>query len=256
MNIPALKRITQALYTEYELHSKYRIESTLAASSGRAISKGPFTGLRYPDVSPKGYMILASKFLGTFEMELQSAVESACARGYQTVLNVGSADGYYTVGFAMRMPQARVIAWEMDDWWRDITRKVADLNGVSSRVELRGICTVENVRSLQLSGRTLLFSDCEGFEDELLRPENLSGLGAYDIIVECHDLFVPGVTNAIIERFSATHNVERIEARPRLLGDIDPAQLRSLPGRSIDILRSFEEPRLYQMSWLVLTHRG
>jgi hypothetical protein len=256
MDIGPIRRVFRAIYTEFELHSKHRIETVLADASKRALTKGPFRGLVYPDVRPHGYMILAAKYLGTFELELHDAVERACQRSYDTVLNVGSADGYYTVGFAMRLPSSRVIAWEMDPWWRNVTLSVATLNGVSDRVDLRGECTVAEMRSIATSGRTLVFSDCEGFEMELLTPENLAGLGTYDIIVECHDLFVPGVTTALRDRFGRTHDIEQIEARPRLLNDIDPAVLPTLPGRKIDINRSFEEPRLYQMNWLIITARA
>lgn len=256
MAISPVRRIFKAFYTEYELHFKYRVEQALMDASKDTLTKGPFAGLRYPRVTPRGHMILASKFLGTFERELHQAVERACATPYTTVLNVGSADGYYTVGFAMKVPSAKVIAWEMDDWWRDITRKVATLNGVANRIELRGICTVDEIRSLSLSGRTLLFSDCEGFEMELLTPENLAGLGSVDIIVECHDLFVPNVTSTLIDRFAATHHIEVLHAEPRLLDDIDQSLIPTLPVRPFELNRSFEEPRLYRQSWLVMTARG
>lgn len=256
MNISPLRRVFKAFYTEYELHYKHRVESVLMKSSNGALTKGPFTGLRYPAVTPHGYMILVSKYLGTFERELHHAVEWASQQAYTTVLNIGSADGYYTVGFAMRIPGARVIAWEMEDWWRDVTRQVATLNGVTDRVELRGTCTVDEMRGIQVGGRTLVFSDCEGFEMDVLKPEHLAGLGTYDIIVECHDLFVPNVTSTLIERFSPTHDVEIIYAEPRLLDDIDQSLIPSLPIRSLELNRSFEEPRLYKMNWLVLRAKG
>lgn len=256
MRISPVRRLLQAVYTEFELFAKYRIEDTLARRTDRALSIGPFRGLRYPDVRPHGYMILAGKYFGTFEMELHEHIEAACNRGYTDVLNIGSADGYYTVGFAMRIPGAKVVAWEMESWWRNVTRRVAELNGVLPRIELRGLCTPDELRSIRSSGRTLVFSDCEGAEFDLLTHENLSGLGVYDIIVECHDLFVPNVTRTLIERFERTHEITRVEAVGRLLDDIDQNVIPILPGRKIDLIRSFEEPRLYQMCWLVIIARG
>jgi len=256
MSIGPVRRAFQAIYTEYELHAKHRVETAVSSASQGVLQKGPFAGLRYPDVQPRGYMILASKYLGTFELELHNAVEQACKRQYGTILNVGSADGYYTVGFAMRVPGAKVIAWEMDPWWKDITRQVAELNKVRDRIELRDLCTVDEMRSVQATGRTLVFSDCEGFEMELLKPENLAHLGTYDIIVECHDLFAPNVTTTLIQRFSVTHDIEKIDARPRLLDDIDQDLVKRIPVRAIDLNRAFEEPRLYRQSWLVMTARG
>ena len=56
--------------------------------------------------------------------------------------------------------------------------------------------------------------------------------------------------------FSQYENIEKIDARPRLLDDIDQDLVKRLSVRPIDLNRAFEEPRLYRQSWLVMTARG
>ena len=52
--------------------------------------------------------------VGSFELELHPAVERIVAERPATVVNVGSAEGYYAVGLAMRLAGARVVGFELD----------------------------------------------------------------------------------------------------------------------------------------------
>ncbi len=249
------KRAAWALYKEYELHNATKVEQALRKKLGHALTTGPFKGLRYPNTAHMGYLGLAPKYLGTFEHELFEVLETVKKLNYRTVLNIGSADGYYSVGFAKVMPNAKVIAWEMLPEMRSVTKAVAELNDVSDRLELRNVCTVDELTSLKLDARTLIFSDCEGTEDDLLKPELLKGLKEFDIIVECHEMFREGVTQRLIDRFSATHDIRRIEATERTLDDVNGDFVDSVPLSKHEVLRSFEEPRLYHMHWLFISQR-
>ena len=51
--------------------------------------------------------------LGTYEKELNSVIEEACAAHPSLIVDVGAAEGYYACGMALRNPQARVVAFEM-----------------------------------------------------------------------------------------------------------------------------------------------
>src|SRR6516164_11669035 len=62
------------------------------------ILTGPFSGMAYLNTSDFGP--IAPKWLGSYEMEIQDLVGELCGSGYPTIVNVGSAEGYYAVGFA------------------------------------------------------------------------------------------------------------------------------------------------------------
>ncbi len=83
------------------------------------------------------------------------------ARGYETVVNVGCAEGYYAVGLARRMPTAHVHAFELVDETRRTCELTARLNGVEGRVSVSGAAGAGDVAPA-LRGRRLVICDCEG----------------------------------------------------------------------------------------------
>ena len=70
------------------------------------ILSGPFKGMRYGDFSYNSALI--PKLLGTYEADLHGWVGEAVAAGYDAVINIGCAEGYYAVGFAYADPRVEV----------------------------------------------------------------------------------------------------------------------------------------------------
>ena len=66
-------------------------------------------------------------------------MEGFVALGHSTVLNIGCAEGYYAVGLARRMPQARVLAFDINRTAQDTCRALAAKNGVADRVQVSGL---------------------------------------------------------------------------------------------------------------------
>lgn len=179
------------------------------ALSQRRILAGPFQGMQYGSTKAL-CSALYPKLLGTYEHELASAINAALDRNHSLIVDVGAADGYYAVGFAFRQPTTRVIAYDQDPRARAELAKLADLNGVADRIEIRGRCEPAELASIkEKSG--LMIVDCEGFEEHALSREVIAALAGWDFIIETHDGFVPGITRQLIERFKPTHHVEIIE---------------------------------------------
>ena len=76
----------------------------------------PFTGMRYLDAVVHG--CITARWVGSMEAELHEAIEEAIVRAPRFVANLGSAEVYYAVGFARRLPEARLSAFEIDPWAR------------------------------------------------------------------------------------------------------------------------------------------
>jgi hypothetical protein len=223
------------------LRDQHEVEETVAthpplrdALAQRRILAGPFEGMNYGSTKAL-CSALYPKLLGTYEHELAEVFEAALARKHPRVVDVGAADGYYAVGFAFRQPGTRVIAYDQDPRARAELAKLAELNGVAGRIEIRGRCEpAELARLGEPSG--LMIVDCEGFEDIALSPGNIAALADWEFIIETHDGFAPGVTKRLIERFEATHRVEVIEA----VHDFDKVDqvsvplLEGLPRRAAD----------------------
>jgi hypothetical protein len=99
--------------------------------------------------------------------------------------------------------------------------------------------------------------DCEGFEGELLRPDAVSWFSTASLLVELHDAFVPGTTEAIRARFEATHDVHLIQERPRDPVRYPALHYLSVPERqdALDEYRRDRQGRPLDMQWMVLTPR-
>jgi hypothetical protein len=228
------------------------INKALIAAHGRSVMSGPFAGMALPADACWGDGDMAPKLLGIYEAELHAAIAKAVARDPKTVVNIGSAEGYYAVGMARLLPQARVLAFETDERGRDICRRAAAANQVDDRVAVAGTCDTELLsRVMSHDERPLLIVDGEGAELALLDPAQVPGLSRCDMIVECHDFIDPRITPALRQRFEPSHEIENV-----LEGARDPnmfARLRS--WASIDRWLAVNENRPVTMNWLVCWSR-
>lgn len=256
MDFSPFKKVFRALAKQDELHNSMQIERFVRSHFGAALTTGPFAGLTYPEINHSGEQILVCKYLGTFERELFPVIGKILHKRYDVIHNIGSADGYYSVGFARHGVAERIVAWEMLPSMQKTTSSVAQANNVAGKIEIRGICEPSVFAKEVSNGPVLILADCEGAEDDLLTPEVLRGFASVDILVECHDLFNPGVTQRIIDRFKGTHDIEQVWTELRTLDQIPERLLKELPFSPILISRAIEEPRLYRQSWLWITPRA
>ncbi len=198
------------------IHIRQHEMTNLVYESSRGVVQGgPFRGMRLLRKSSWGAGELSPKLLGCYEAELIPQVIEAIAKNFPQIINVGCAEGYYAIGFARRMPRSKVIAYDVSPAAQAVCQATAEANGVADRVEIRGACTHTTLTE-DLAGNlpTFMLMDCEGAEMLLLDPQN-APFEHCDILVECHDLFNPQITPTLIERFSSTHSIERIEEGPR-----------------------------------------
>jgi hypothetical protein len=206
-------------------------------------------------LSPLSNRHLLGYFLGTHELELHGTISRIIDYGYATIVNIGAADGYYAVGFALKSESTRVEAFETISELHTVLQQSAQLNGVADRIMLHGACDASGLRvSLRRSSvPVLVLMDIEGGEVELLNPHVVPELREADILVETHDAFVPRVTDTLIERFRTTHDIERYSSRPRVLGDFPSGFLRPFrwlcPRLAADLM---DERRSTIQHWLFL----
>jgi len=185
---------------------------TVAATRFR-VAAGPFRGLDMKPVGEPGLMTIR-ELLGVYEEELHPWIETLVSHGYRDVIDIGAARGYYAVGLAIRMPEARIVAFEEQKAQADVLAQVAGRNGVSSRLEVRGHCDHQSLAAA-LEGRkgTLIVSDCEGGEFELLDQSELPALASCDILVEVHGHLGAGLAPELEHRFQRSHWLFRMMPR-------------------------------------------
>lgn len=177
-------------------------------------------------------------------------IERLIKIGFDSILNIGCADGYYAIGIAKRIPGARIFAHDINEKAQASCRAFAEINNVSDRVEIGGLFKGVDYDRFSDS-KTWLLMDIEGDERELLDPCSYPILRKMTILVECHDCFVPGLANEIASRFAHSHSVVRVDhslAAPKL-----PVWLQGLGH--LDQLLATWEWRIGPTPWLVMEPR-
>ena len=192
-----------------------RIHREMIARHGQRVLQGPFSGMTYAS-SNVGSAYLP-KLVGSYETELHECIDAIIATDYRRIIDVGCAEGYYAVGLAWRMPTVSIYAYDTNCLARKLCREMARVNHVADQVVIGVKCDPQELQR-QLTERSLVFCDCEGYELELLRPDLAPRLRSADVLVELHEHIRPGLTAAILDRFRATHDVQIISLAERRPG--------------------------------------
>lgn len=170
------------------------------------VRHGTFKGMkRTPNIS---HGAILAELLGSYEEPIQKWITKVINKRYKIILDIGCADGYYAIGFALKSPETQVYAYDIDELSRNNTLENKHLNNVDN-VEIFAECTHGelNRKSQQ---NTLVFCDIEGFEDILLDLNKVPNLKYVDLLIESHDCFVSNMTEKLISRFCKTHTVNII----------------------------------------------
>jgi hypothetical protein len=178
------------------------------------IQNGPFKGMKY--INRSSGSSLLPKILGSYEEPIQDwvseVIESVYVKKYLNILDIGCAEGYYAAGFAMKLPDSKIWAYDIDEVARNNANELAALNGLHN-IEIKAECTHEELNS-KCQPDTLVFCDIEGYEKHLLDPLKVPNLRFVDLIIESHDCFVPNITDILIERFYMTHTMRIVVDYP------------------------------------------
>ncbi len=208
---------------------------------------GPFAGMRYFDGTFFG--LVTARWLGCYEEALQPVVREVINGNYGTIIDVGSAEGYYAIGFARALPGCQVYSFDTDPVSRSQQKRLIELNGVKN-LKLGSFCD-HAFLSTPLKGPVFLLMDIEGWEWKLMDPVACPALAKMDMLTEVHDGF--GLTyqemvDGLTERFSATHEIIDIKDTPR---DV-PSYAERVKGRlsEEELAEAANEYRPWQNSWL------
>ena len=209
------------------------------------VRAGPFKGMNYIVKSAEGALL--PRLQGVYERELHPDLIRFAGEDLEAVVDIGCAEGYYAVGLAMLMPTVTVYAHDIDEVAQRRCGLLAAENGVADRVTVGGVFKGDDFERF-VDRRTLIFIDAEGIENELLDPSLYPALKSLSVIVETHPMARKGVTERLIDRFSPTHDVVRID--PSITSaEVDPR----LSGAShLDMTLAVWEWRAGPTPWLVM----
>jgi hypothetical protein len=195
-------------------------------TNGDAVLHGPFAGMHYPAASILSRHSVP-RLLGSYESELHAVIQAALGYQYERIVDIGSAEGYYAAGFAVK-GRSPVVAFEADPRELELCREMARVNNVQDRLTARGLCNPEALQALAAGKRCFVLSDCEGYESELFDDATVDALRRSEVLIETHgDSY-----QLLLARFSKTHLVESFTATDRAASEY--AELACL-GRDADL---------------------
>jgi len=192
------------------LLSKWRsvlITNTFIENEGLKVFQGPFKGMDFLRESSEGCHV--AKLLGTYEQPLHDYLERIISFEYKLIINVGSAEGYYSVGLAMRSKQSKILSFDINKGAQKACRDLAIKNEVQDLIQIESEfhpSILENYKHT----KSLIICDIEGDEKKLLDITNYPQLREIDLLVESHECLVPGITDELINRFAPSHEISLI----------------------------------------------
>lgn len=227
----------------------------LWSRAGHRIWSGPFAGTKYR----VGAVCSASvpKLLGTYERELQPEIEKLASARWSAVIDIGAAEGYYAVGFARRLRDVPVLAYEMDPYGRALLTANAEENGVVESIELRGECTASAFAAVlnAAPGPVLVIMDVEGAEAELIEAASSADLAKATLVIEVHDFKSDGplISSRLRNALAPSHEIQVVSTAARLPQDF-PSAFWFVPQRNR--MHAMAEYRPGAMEWMICRPRA
>jgi hypothetical protein len=193
------------------------------------------------------------KLLGSYESELHPFIEEMLGNAYTSIVDIGCAEGYYAVGFGLRLTKADIYAFDVDFRARRLCAQLSELNGLNGRMHIGDFCDAATFNEIPLGRRALIMSDCEGYESTLFKPEIAALLSKHDLIIETHDFIDLNISLELRGAFQETHRIRSIKSTD----DIEKAHTylcERLEKYDLQTRRlAFGERRPAIMEWLVMT---
>ncbi len=226
------------------------IYNTIVESEGPKVFQGPFEGMNFfsnpLDISEG---CLVPKIIGSYESELHSTIEDLKLNKPDAIVNIGSAEGYYSVGLKLLLGDVDVFAYDIDPKAKEKTLELSKLNNVD-------ISCRKEFFSSELEGLEkkdiLILCDIEGDELKLFSEDEIIKYKDCRIIIETHLTKFGHSKDILPNLFSKTHDIEVIEQKGSEAFIVPKSISQS---NHLDILLSKWECRTHPTPWLVLNPR-
>lgn len=240
----------QAIALDFiRLDSAHRISSQL----GYKVQEGLFKGQELNSVSTWDEIgSLLPKLIGTYEQELQTEITKL--GNFETLVNVGAADGYYGIGLLNSKICNQVIFFESNLASRNQIKQNTEIN--KHKIQIYGEANSDNLidclKNLD-KAKTLIILDIEGGEFDLLNHEVVANLCETTLIVEIHSFMDTRFNDFELEnKLKKFFNISKVTNNLRKIPNLP--QIMNLSDNLRWLLVS--EGRQQQMEWWICTPKG
>ena len=160
-----LRNLIKAIIPSKVTSLAYFTHRTIKKARGE-VQNGPFKGMKYIE---KAYCSsICPKLTGTYEKEIQNTIKQLLRQKFDAFIDIGSAEGYYTIGFAKYGRCQLVYSFECSEEARQLQQELAEKNKVITQLRLLGRCDSDDLRViLRKHNSNLILCDVEGFEHAL-----------------------------------------------------------------------------------------
>ena len=140
-----LKNLVKAILPSKVLPLSYLTHRTIKKACGE-VQSGPFSGMKYID---KAYCSsICPKLTGTYEKEIQNTIKQLLRQKFDAFIDIGSAEGYYSIGFARYGNCEQVYSYECSEEACKLQYVLAEKKEVGSKLRLLGSCNCGDLRSV------------------------------------------------------------------------------------------------------------
>ena len=241
MNLTHVDRLNNALRYLAKFRS-LQIANTLIKLNGTKVVGGPFKGMDFLNSVSEGCYV--PKLLGNYESELHDYIIKIVKSKPDIIINVGSAEGYYSVGLKMLLPDTEVYAFDIDKNAQEKRKELSNINGVDINIEGE----FQSHMLEEFNNKKIFFMfDIEGDEINLINKENIHLYTNCEICMELHYSGKLHNKETIPKLFEKTHNIELIWQKGKNFNV--PETIYNISH--LDILLSGWEFRSYPTPWLI-----
>lgn len=210
-------------------------------------------------MSKRGYWNSRDKapmLLGIYEKEVLDSLTDL-PKHYSTFIDLGAADGYYSVGVLVNNIFKKSICYELDELGRELIKENAILNNVLERIEIKGLANknfYEEISEHDIKHSVILI-DIEGSEFEFFSKKTFNIFKNSIIFIELHDFMFSNGDDLLIDlknKAKDTHIIEILTMGSRDLSSYE--EVKNFDDNDRWLICS--EGRGKLMSWLKLVPKN
>lgn len=214
-------KLLNFVFKYFDRISFFYYESKLA--NNPIVQSGIFKNLRYPKIYSYGSVIFP-KLMGIYEKQLHKPINELKKNNYETVINIGAAEGYYAIGMALYFPKSKVVAIDQNIDALNFLKEMSITNKTQDRVKIINGDAKIFLEKIDPNQSYLVVCDCEGCEYDIFSEKNIENLKRSDLIIEMHyseeySKFIKQ-KNSFLEKFKKYHDHEIVKHEDTRLEDL------------------------------------